>query len=144
MKAVHAVGPWYTLYQAQENRDVTVTPAEGWWPAEPTHRWSGSKGNECSIYIDSQSDSTAISLAATFMELAADRDISVTVNGRALKGRQDRTTLETEPFVLQRGRNVVVFQTSFLPSPPTSWDPRTLSVGWISVAIHFPNPPIHP
>lgn len=136
-EAKYVLSSWYNLYKAQENRDVILTPAEGWWPAEPTHRWSGSNGAVCSIYIDAKSPNIPVRLQASFFDLRDKNFISAKVNGKPIKVTHDKVSLLSEIFLLQSGRNVVEFCTTVLPSDPPAWDPRTLSVAWTSVIIKF-------
>lgn len=136
-EAKYVLSSWYNLYKAQENRDVILTPAEGWWPAEPTHRWSGSNGAVCSIYIDAKSPNIPVRLQASFLDLRDKNYISVTVNGKPVNVTHDKVRLLSEIFLLQPGRNVVEFRTTLLPSNPPAWDPRTLSIAWTSVMIKF-------
>jgi hypothetical protein len=139
LSVVRPLGPWYSLYEAKTGSDVTVTPAEGWWPAEPTHRWSGSKGNISSVYIDSRSNNTPMILEATFMDLPDGKFVSAFLNGEKLSLLQDKSHLKTEIFHLKSGRNILEFQTSFMPAPPTSWDSRTLTMAWISIVLRAPS-----
>jgi len=48
-EAKYVVSSWYALYEPNEDRNVVITPAEGWWPSESTHKWSGSKDETISI-----------------------------------------------------------------------------------------------
>ena len=139
-EAKYVLSSWYNLYKAQENRDVILTPAEGWWPAEPTHRWSGSNGDTCSIYLDNKSAGLPVYIDAAFMDLPENKFITATVNGSQLKIAHDKNSLHSDTFNLKSGRNVIVFRTSFNPQPPTSWDPRTLSIAWTSIVTRFASP----
>ena len=136
----YALSSTYKLYKAQANRDVTITPGEGWWPAEPTHRWSGSNKDICSVYIDSRADNTEVYVDASYMDMPDGRSFSVVANGTPLPCTQDKNRLQTAPFRLKTGRNLVEFRTNFMPEPPRAWDARTLSVAWTSLIAKFPTP----
>jgi hypothetical protein len=137
-EAEYPISAWYILYKVQENHDVTITPAEGWWGIEPTHRWSGSKGAMCSVYIDAKTQGIPVQLEAMFfLPLGDGNFISAKVNGAPLEVTQDKIHLHSETFMLNAGRNLVEFRTSLMPSPPSARDPRTLGVAWASLIVKF-------
>lgn len=137
IKKVYPLGPWYKLCEATESQDISVTPGDGWWPSEATHRWSGSKGSLSSVYVDAKTSGVRVFVEATFNELRPNNHLTARVNGRAIGLEHSLTRLRTDPFVLQPGRNVIEFETSLSPSQPTSWDPRTLNIAWVSVAVRL-------
>jgi hypothetical protein len=136
-KTKYILSSWYDLYEPNKNCDVLLTPAEGWWPSEPTHKWSGSNGAVCSIYIDAKSPNTPVRLQSSFLELRDGNYITMTVNGKPINVTHDKVRLVSEIFLLQSGRNVLEFRTTLLPGDPSAWDPRSLSVAWTSVVIKF-------
>jgi len=129
----------FSIYRSAVNQDVTISLGEGWWGKEPTHRWSGSKGRTCSIFVDSRTAGVRIKIEAHFMTLLTGNQLSVLVNGNPVTLSHTSTTLETQPFSLREGRNVVEFITLLDPDKPPPHDPRTLNIAWKEIIVKFPS-----
>jgi len=130
------IGPWYTLSKVAGPQNIVVSPGEGWWDIESTHRWSGSNGKMCSIAIDAKTGGTPVRIEAVFLFPPGDANqILVKLNGRNLRTIQSARQLQTEIFQLDPGRSVIEFLASQMPGSPSARDPRTLGIAWRSVTI---------
>ena len=127
----------FTLYKPAPNRDVVITPGDGWWDREATHRWSGKAGQLTSVFLDSRRDNVAVRVQGRYLDLPAGAGMSVRVNGQPVEVTQSQTQLETVPVSLHAGRNVVEFTTSLVPSQLSTGDPRTLLMLWRGVLVKF-------
>lgn len=137
-KVRYDINPWFVLYQGDDRSDVTVSPGEGWWGSERTHRWSGSDGRSCSVFVNSRTDGVRVSLEARYLGLRDGEIITVTVNDQPVRSSETKTMLITQPFSLRSGRNIVKFTSSLDPAPPPRHDPRTFLIAWQSIVVRLP------
>ncbi len=132
------ISPWFVLYQRDDKGDVNVSPGDGWWPSEATHRWSGSDGRSSSVFVDSRTDGVTVQLEARYFGRRDGQTITVTVNDQPVRSSETKKMLVTDPFSLRAGRNIVKFTSSLDPAPPPRHDPRTLLIAWQSIVVRLP------
>jgi hypothetical protein len=128
----------FVLYQRNDDSDVIVSLGEGWWGSERTHRWCGSNGRSCSLFVDSRTESAKACLEARHLGLRDGEIITMTINDQPVRSSEEKTMLITEPFLLRAGRNILKFTSSLHPTPPVQGDPRTRLIAWQSIVVRLP------
>lgn len=125
----------FSIYKAAKNTGLVITPGDGWWAIEPTHRWSGSNGRSSSIYITNNGEVISVAIEASFWPLRDREDISVYINERKVRTKSTDTKLESEPFTLESGRHTITFVGTLEPTIRSHRDPRTLQIAWELITL---------
>lgn len=132
------IGDVFLLYRTQPKEDVLIGAGEGWWPAEPTHRWTGATGPNFSVFIDSKQDDVRLWLEATYLiPLSSDSLRAMFVDGQQVRLQQSRAGFRSDEFVVSAGHHTVFFECRGNPGPPVAWDQRTLGIAFTAMTVRF-------
>lgn len=115
---------------------IAMSPGGGWWYREPWGRWSGQKGRDAEIFIDTPVE-RSVRLRAVYEPLAPGRTIALSVDGVVVPAEVTSTELVSAPISLKPGRNVALLTANFDPETRKD-DGRTLGVKWKRVFVESP------
>lgn len=133
----YQVGAAFFIYRAAADQNITLTPRDGWWGSEGTHRWSGKNGSAASILLDSSATSIKVTISAKYSPLQENDHFTANVEGKIIVLHEDNGSFVSEPIELHAGENLVTFNNTMSPSLPSPRDPRTLGVLWTDITVRI-------
>lgn len=139
---VQYLNPSYSLAHAGTKVRLAVEVGTGWWGKEPTHRWTGASGNSYTITVNCDRDGARAHLIGVwYLPIRDDDKVTLTVNDQPVAVTHSTAQLKSQSFTLAKGRNVLVFNHTVPPGPPSSHDPRTLMVAWQEIFVELDDLP---
>jgi hypothetical protein len=120
---------------APARRELDVGFGNGWWPNEPTNRWTGNGSSSADLLLHVAAERMPVSLSAEYWPLNPENRLSIYLDRQLLTGCDDNRECNTPRFELTRGDHVLELRAALPPEPPDNGDVRMLGYNFSRIQI---------
>jgi hypothetical protein len=121
--------PLNSRFELVPNQMLRLEIGDGWWPKEPTHRWTSNKLS--TIKITNLGPPVHVRLTGRYEFLRPDDTIGVRASGESVQTVTMRDgKMETATFHIPRGESVIALLAKLDPIRLSPQDPRSMGVMW--------------